>query len=571
MKYIILLLSVASLYANSCYTVQIKSAYNDAKNYDKFMSKTYPQSCKAMEIGKTLAVRCGCFDAYSDAKKTLPYFKKIYKKSYIMSTYKSRFDTPTLQKVEVKEEKVKKTLVEVSTVAPAILAPMVLERKEPEIVKVLAPIVKEDEYIQSADLEEGQVIIDDAKNDLPVVQEEKLQLIKSKKKKKKIKYRKKRAGEYFYTRSLKQLQNKRGVGRYDYKYKFGAQLSYDAGYIYEADDKYFNSLWRRVRVYHSGSFFDETLFYQLEYSFTGSNKYKDIYAGYQNKIQTTNSEYRIKLGNIKIPFSLERYSSSKNLTFMERALNDAFSENRKLAGEVLLSQNFYNNRINLFASAFSNSIDDNINDELNKPGQSYRAVYSYKARKRHLLSFGGGYQTRDMKGENVKINQASESKLIENKYVSVKIKDVDTLNKYNIEALYIYNKFSLQAEYTSTDVLALVDNYNFDAYYGQVSYFLFGKGRRFSTDDSKLKKVKPNKDGALEFAFRYSYINLNDKGEKGVNPEDGGEQKDYTYSLNYYMSKELRFMLNYIVAEPIKTDDYDGRLQIVQGRVLFAF
>jgi len=45
----------------------------------------------------------------------------------------------------------------------------------------------------------------------------------------------------------------------------------------------------------------------------------------------------------------------------------------------------------------------------------------------------------------------------------------------------------------------------------------------------------------------------------------------YNYGLNWYVSDELKVMLNYVIAQPKDTDEYDGLLQIVQGRVLFAF
>ena len=348
-------------------------------------------------------------------------------------------------------------------------------------------------------------------------------------------------------------------------------MSYDLGYVSEADKKYTDSLWRRIRIYTKGSFFDETLFYELEYSFTGNNNYKDIFLGYQNRVKPIGLNYRVKFGNIKVPFSLERYSSSKNLTFMERSLNDTFSVNRKLAGELLLSEKMQHHRINLLVSAFSNSIDDNIQNRVNQPGASLRATYSFKASKHHLLSLGGGYLTRDMQGQNVKFNQRAESKIMQDKYLSVKIKDVETLNKTNLEALYIYKNYSLQAEYETMNVLALIDNYSFNAYYLQASYFLFGANRRYSTKEVKLKKIKPLKGGALELALRYSYINLNDEGQDQINPEHGGEQTDYNLALNYYFSKEIRGMINYIIVEPKGTDDYDGRLQILQARILLAF
>ena len=392
-----------------------------------------------------------------------------------------------------------------------------------------------------------------------------------KKKIKKVKYRKKQADTFFYTRSLNKLQNSKGIRPYDFKYKFGAQVSYDLGYVSEAEKQYTDSLWRRIRIYTKGSFFDETLFYELEYSFTGSNHYKDIFLGYKNKVKAIDLNYRVKFGNIKIPFSLEHYSSSKNLTFMERSLNDTFGVNKKLAGELLLSEKMQHHRVNLLVSAFSNSIDDKINDNVNQPGASLRATYSYKPSSQHLLSLGGGYLTRDMKGETIKFNQRAESKIMKDKYLSVKIKDVQTLNKTNLEALYIYKNYSLQAEYETVDVQALIDDYSFNAYYVQASYFIFGATRRYSTKEVKLKKIKPLKGGALEIALRYSYINLNDEGQEQIHPEHGGEQTDYNFALNYYFSKEIRGIVNYIIVEPKGTDDYDGRLQILQARILLAF
>jgi phosphate-selective porin OprO/OprP len=194
-----------------------------------------------------------------------------------------------------------------------------------------------------------------------------------------------------------------------------------------------------------------------------------------------------------------------------------------------------------------------------------RFTYAYKFKKNHLLSVGSAFMNRSMNGESVSYKQGSESQYMNNKYVSVKIKDVDTTMKKNIEALYINDKYSLQAEYTMIDVNAKKDNYNFYAIYLQGSYFIIGNGSRYKFSNSTLVKPKLNRDGALEVAFRYSYIDLNDK------DETGGTQKDYTYGVNWYYNNELKFMFNYIVAEPKGTDDYDGRLQILQARALFSF
>jgi phosphate-selective porin OprO/OprP len=446
------------------------------------------------------------------------------------------------------------------------------ENKTLEVPTVITPIAAPIVTLIEDPVSSNMQIVEEPK---PQIQEEKKvkKEKKTKKKKKKskkdkepkTKYLKKRDADFSYTRYLDMFKNKKGEGSLDYRYEFGAQVSYDLAYINEAEQSYRVADWRRLRVYHKGSFLDETLFYEGEYSFTGTSKYKDVYVGYQNSIKGMNTDYRVKFGNIKIPFSLEQYSSSKYITFMERSLNDVFGESRKVGAEVLLSTHLNDSRLNFFGSLYSNSIDERIDNESQKPGYSTRVTYGYKFNKNHLLSVGGSFLGQEMNGEEMKFKQGSESEWIENKYVSVKIKDVDNVAKKNLEALYIYNRYSLQAEYGNTSVHALKDDYSFSAYYVQGSYFILGNGRRYSFDTSTLSKIKPNKDTSVELAFRYSHVNLNDK------DEHGGMQTDYTYALNWYITKELKLMANYIVAQPKGTDDYDGLLQVVQARVLFAF
>ena len=568
MRYILILLLVTGLYAKSqsCYTVQLTSAFNSQKNYDDLSTRDYDDSCKVMKIGKSITVRCGCFDRYADAKKTLPKFKKEYKKAYVASTYRYRFG-----------EKIKET----STLEKKIDKKVLLDRPKQKTVKTKRVQAKNTGIKRSKAKkikQEEIVVLDTKKIDKKAVKIKKKKKKKKKKikKKKKVKYVKKRKGVYFYDRYLEKLQNKKGIGRFDYKYKFGAQFSYDGAYIDEADKSYHNFHWRRIRVYHQGSFFDERLFYEMEYSFTGNNHYKDVYIGYQDKIKPLNTTFRIKTGNIKIPFSLESYSSSKNITFMERALTDSFSISRKMGAEILLSSKLGNNYINMFGSVFTNSIDERRDNKIDKSGYSARVTYAHKFNKKHIFSVGAGYLYQDMKYQDVKLSQDSESNFMRDDYVSTKVKTVDNQSTVNLEALYIYNQYSIQAEYARTTLDAinykknknpsgLLSPYSFDAYYVQGSYFFIGQGRKYKFNNSTLGKIKPTREGALEFALRYSYINLNDR------DETGGDQVDYNFGLNWYVNRELKFMFNYINVNPDDPTEYDGRLQIIQARALFAF
>ena len=325
-------------------------------------------------------------------------------------------------------------------------------------------------------------------------------------------------------------------------------------------------MWRRIILDQEGSFFHKKLFYKFAYSFTGSDRYKDVYIGYTNKF-LSNSAYRIKVGNIKIPYSLQRYSSSKNLSFMERPLgDDAFSISRQLGFEIFLHTKLEQNLFGIFLSSYTNSIDERIRHEVAKPGASIRGTYTYKFSKRKIFHLGIALLTEKLNNHTLHYKQNSESNILKEKYVSTKIKSANSRNVRNLDALYINNKYCLEAGYMDSSVNAIKNNYHFYSYFLDGSYFFIGNGKRFNTKESKFSRVKViNKNGAIELALRYSYINLNDK------ERQGGEQTNYNLSLNWYISTEFKIMMNYIHALPKGTKDYDGDINIYQMRFMLSF
>jgi len=556
-----------ALNPKSCYTVQVVSAVDNIRNYEKLLSNSYDRSCKVMKIGSMLTVRCGCFDEYKQVKKHLKKMKKSYKRATIVTTYKSRFATKNKLKAQSDKREFVSIPVESSVVNANVTVPAVVSSG----VVATTP-VKSREVVDMQDLDTAVISNDEegtyTKSIAHTKKKKKHKKKKHKKVKKstKVKYVKKREKKFFYDRYIALLKHEDyGIGKYDYRYAFGGQISYDFAYIDEANGNYKDKGLRRFRLWHDGSFFHKKLFYEFEYSFIGDNNYKDVYVGYKNKVKKDGLSYRVKAGNLKVPFSLERYTSSKYNTFMERALTDAFSISRKLGAEILLGKTFNQMRWNLFGSYFSNSIDERQDNEVNKPGFSTRITVANKFAKREIVHFGIGLRTQDYKGEEIKIKQGAESDWVHEKYVSTKIKDVDSVLTTNIEAMFLYNKYYLQGEYVTQKVSAVKGDYNFYGYYLQGSYFLVGRGKRFKVSTSTMSKVKPTIDGAVELAARYAYINLNDK------DEHGGQQQDLTLGVNWYIDDKLRLTANYILANPKETDDYDGIFQIWQARALFFF
>ena len=542
----------------SCYSVQLTSAFKTQESSDALHSNSYDKTCKVMDIGSNVLVRCGCFEHFKEANTHIKQYTSKYKDAYIVSTYSSRFASQ-------RDMPVAKTI---QTSTPPVVAPIAVHKTE--VLNEIMPIA----VLDVSDIKEVTVKKKKKKSKAKKKKKKKKSKAKKKKKKKKSKARKSKAQKYGYNRYLKKLQNSRASRKYKYKYKFGAQISYDVAYVNEADISYLDSDFRRIRIYHQGSFLNEKLFYELEYSFTGSNKFKDIFLGYKNHSELFDIDYKIKAGNIRIPFSLEDYTSSKNNMFMERSLRHTYAQNRQLGTEILLRKKFNkSDSINLFLSLFTSSLDERLNDEIIKQGYSMRTTYTHKWRKNHLLSVGGAYFAKNLNGDNIKFNESAESYLMQNKYISASIKGAKSLSKNNLELLYIYDNYSLQGEYTQVGVDAInksttgeLTSYTFNSYYLEGSYFILGQGRRYRATSSRMRKPRLNRDGAVELALRYSYINLNDQDE-----DNNGQQTDYTLGVNWYINDEIKLMLNYIVAEPMETKLYNGRLHVLQTRMLFAF
>ena len=389
---------------------------------------------------------------------------------------------------------------------------------------------------------------------------------------KKVKYVKKQEAKYSYQRYLEPLSNRWPILPYDYYYSFGLQMSYDIGYIDQTpaaysllEGSYSNRMWRRIVLDHEGSFFKKKLFYKFAYSLTGSSQYKDVYIGYQDNF-LSKSFYRVKVGNLKIPYSLQRYSSSKNLSFMERPLgDDAFAISRQLGLELFLYTKLKANLFGLFLSPYTNSIDARRQGDANRVGSAVRATYTYKVSKRKLLNIGVAFLDENLYNHTLRYKQNSESAIMNEKYVATKIKSVSRRNIRNLDIIYLNNRYYCEAGYMDSIVNAKKGSYHFYSYSLEGSYFLIGQGKRFNTKESKFSKIKTTRGGALELALRYSFINLNDKDEQG------GKQSDYNVALNWYLTTEFKMMFNYIRALPQGTKDYNGAINIYQMRLLFAF
>jgi phosphate-selective porin OprO/OprP len=311
---------------------------------------------------------------------------------------------------------------------------------------------------------------------------------------------------------------------------------------------------RRARLYFSGDLYDRIIF-KAQYDFAGAGgaaNFKDVYIG-MKKLGPVGT---VKVGNMKEPFSLEQLTSSKYITFMERALPTVLDSVRHFG---LGAQNHVLDQrmtwaIGIFAPTDGRDDWFNFEPAFNLTGRiTGLPFYEEEGRKLVHLGFSGTYQYRDDFEQG--FGQRPEAHLAK-KYVDSGDVISDGNGALAAELAWVHGPFSLQGEYKQIwidQVLTPTTNQTNTARgtYAQASYFLTGENRAYKTKAGYFGRVTPDRSfnpkkgdwGAWELGVRYSWLDMNDKALAG------GEQWDISAGLNWYLYSNVRLALNYVYAD----------------------
>jgi len=361
----------------------------------------------------------------------------------------------------------------------------------------------------------------------------------------------------------------------NFKLKFGGRIMWDNAFFFQDDDleEAFGELnngseFRRARLFHSGTVY-KNMNYKIQLDFAGGKVvFKDVYMGLKG-IPTIGN---FRVGHFKEPFRLNALTSSKYITFMERGLPINMQPERNTG--MMFYNDFNDKRVSWQAGLFRRS-DKAGNDKEANDGYALTTRLTglpiLNKEENKLLHLGIGYSYRKPESKEYKVSARPEAHL-GNKYVTTgSIENVSSINLMNIESAFVLDSFSLQGEYLMSNVKtndSSLDDYSFNSYYAQASYFLTGESRKYKNSLSGFGRVKPKNNfgsengyGALEVALRYSSIDLNN--------EDvvGGELSDVTLGMNWYLNPVSRVMLNYVLADVSEV----GNANIFQVRFQIDF
>ena len=380
----------------------------------------------------------------------------------------------------------------------------------------------------------------------------------------------------------------------NFKLKIGGKFMFDSGKI-DADGKMKNAFpgienetegffFRYLMPYISGSYSDY-LDFKFEMDFASIRDFREIWVDFKRIPYLGN----IKVGHFGQPMSLEDQTSSRDITFMERALPVlAFPPGNDMG--VMAINTAFGERMTWAAGYFRitgsfSNLGEGRNELGNYLGGSlagrvtYLPIYGNEGR--YLLHLGLSYNRQfiDVRraDSQVRFSARPETYLTDRRIVDTGVFFADGVEIFNPELAWVAGPLSFQSEYFRTFIYSgETGNPVFWGWYVQGSYFLTGEHRPYDRQYGVFDRVRPKKNfapfkghwGAWEIAVRYSVLDLSDRGIQG------GEGRDITAGLNWYLYPTMRLMFNYVYSEvknridpPIDT----GRANIFQMRIQLAF
>jgi phosphate-selective porin OprO and OprP len=376
--------------------------------------------------------------------------------------------------------------------------------------------------------------------------------------------------------------------------KIGGKFMADAGRI-DADGTMKNAfpgigeekegiVFRTLAPYVLGTLWDR-LDFKFEMDFAYIREIKDIWMDF-GKIPYLG---HLRVGHFGQPMSLEDKTSSSNTTFMEKALPVlAFPPGNDIG--VMAANTALGERMTWAFGVFRvvgsfTDLGEARNRLTEQMGTSlagrltYLPWYDYEGR--YLLHLGLSYNRQfiDVRRSDseIRFSARPETYLTDHRIVDTGVFSAEGVEMFNPELAWVAGPLSLQSEYFRTFIHSgETGNPVFWGWYVQGSYFLTGEHRPYNRQYGAFDQVRPKKVfapfkgdwGAWEMAVRYSVLDLSDRGIQG------GEARDFTAGLNWYLYPTMRVMMNYVYSltqdRPNPPIDR-GRLNIFQMRVQLAF
>lgn len=342
---------------------------------------------------------------------------------------------------------------------------------------------------------------------------------------------------------------------------------------------------RRARIAMLGDYGPTEYRLEMDFAQPGRPTFLDVYAG----VHDLPLIGRLRAGHYFEPFCLDRQTSNRFTTFMERALVDqAFAPARNTG---VAANNTYLDERGTWALGLFRSDSDNFGDDVGDKfesavtGRATFLPFFDEATGSRYVHIGAGYSYRAPNNDLARFRAQPEARLgatLPNVPFFVDTGNIpaDSYQLVGFEAALVCGPFSVVSEYIGAPVNSKNDgSLYFDGWYTQASYFLTGEHRPYRREFGTFDRVMPHREfiryshdkeiecgpGAWELAVRVSQLDLND------GAIEGGGLTDLTIGLNWYLTPYLRITSNYIRAMADDPTNGHSNTDIFGTRAGFEF
>jgi phosphate-selective porin OprO/OprP len=340
---------------------------------------------------------------------------------------------------------------------------------------------------------------------------------------------------------------------------------------------------RRARLGVEGVVFYDWK-YKFEVDFAANEvAIKDAYVAYANWVNFAELS-EVRLGNQYVYTSLEQTTSSRFITFLERAaFTEAFlpsvDADRQIGGAILLGDKHWSLQTGYYGASVGegNDVPGQEEFDTDKTAVSVRGTIAPLNREvngtNQVVHLGASYRHREAGtlncgttvcdiGEDDEVNalfqyraRGADLHLADRFVDTPQFAKADDM--FVLEAALVLGSFSMQGEYVETtvdgiDPLANVGvatrvNPTYKGYYVDASWFITGETRNYESDEGIFGRTKVKNPvfggnrgwGAWQIAGRYDVIDLSNKSAAmafAYDCSECGEQETWLIGLNWWLT-----------------------------------
>ena len=237
----------------------------------------------------------------------------------------------------------------------------------------------------------------------------------------------------------------------------GGRLFLDFGFIHE-DRGIAENLgkmedyaeFRTTRLYLSGAIYKNFIF-KAQFEFSSTVNFKDVYLG----LKSLPFDGSLIIGHFKEPFGLEEMTSSRFVTFMERASNSIFTPSRNIGiayfghgldKRVTLAMGFFRETPNNFPRTDSDSGSYAFTARLTGLPIALRGLPITQDRGSQLLHLGVDYSFRNPVDNGLQFRSRPENHVGQRFVDTGNIKGIEAEHRLGLEGAFVLGPFSMQSE-----------------------------------------------------------------------------------------------------------------------------